>query len=230
MCKIPRKCSFTNTILSYPTPLIRSHFAPAKSPLRWSVDLCAHRMIAERSWPKFRVTLCAGTWSYYFGLVYPQLCYLQDTCRTAAPELRHGPEAQRTWVQKQTHLLCPFTFQFGLVFAITESLSSIFHLDTTQWEKKYFLISLLHRHLTSFSECPQVLPVASIWNISVNGMAEKPWAILKTSIKSARFRRSSNVHSPSFCNLASYCNDLIILVIIRVNLCCTFSWSFLSFW
>ena len=27
------------------------------------------------------------------------------------------------------------------VFAITESLSSIFHLDTTRWEKKYFLIS-----------------------------------------------------------------------------------------
>ena len=62
--------------------------------------------------------------------------YLQDTCKTAAPELRHGPEAQRTSVQKQTHLLCPFTFQFGLetitVFAITESLSSIFHLDTTR--------------------------------------------------------------------------------------------------
>jgi len=35
------------------------------------------------------------------------------------------------------------------VFAITESLSSTFHLDTTRWEKKYFLISLLHRHLTT---------------------------------------------------------------------------------
>ena len=115
------------------------------------------------------------------------------------------------------------------VFAIKESLSSIFYLDTTQWEKKYFLISLLHRHLTSFNECPRVLPVASIWNISVNGIAEKTWAILKTSIKSARFRRFSKVHSPSFCNLASYCNDLR-LVIIRVNLCCTFSRSFLSFW
>ena len=40
--------------------------------------------------------------------------YLHDTCRTAAPVLRHGPEAQRTSVLKQTHLLCPFTFQFGL--------------------------------------------------------------------------------------------------------------------
>ena len=40
--------------------------------------------------------------------------YLQDTCRTAAPELRHGPETQRTSVQKQTHLLGPLTFQFGL--------------------------------------------------------------------------------------------------------------------
>jgi len=26
---------------------------------------------------------------------------LPDTCMTAAPELRHGPEAQRTSVQKQ---------------------------------------------------------------------------------------------------------------------------------
>ena len=39
---------------------------------------------------------------------------LQNTCRTAAPDLRHGLEVQRTSVQKQTHLLCPFTFQLGL--------------------------------------------------------------------------------------------------------------------
>ena len=42
------------------------------------------------------------------------LGYLQDTCRTAAPESRHSLEAQRTSVQKQTHLLCPFPFQFSL--------------------------------------------------------------------------------------------------------------------
>jgi len=52
---------------------------------------------------------------------------------------------------------------------------------------------------------------------------------LKTSIKSARFRRSSTVYSPSFCNLSSYCNDWK-LVIIRLNLCCTFPRNFLSFW
>ena len=91
--------------------------------------------------------------------------------------------------------LAPSKFIFW-IRPCTESLSSIFHLDTTRWEKKYFLISLLHRHLTSFNECPRVLPVESIWNISVNGIAEKPWAILKTSIKYARFRRSSKVHSP----------------------------------
>ena len=162
---------------------------------------------------------------WHFGMLLAG--YLQD----GRSEFRYGLEVQHTSVQKQTHLLCPFPFQFSLetinclCFAITELLSSIFHLDTTRWEKKYFLISLLHRHLTSFNECPRVLPVVSIWNISVNGIAEKPWAILKTSIKSARFRRSSKVHSPSFCNLASYCYDLR-LVIIRVNLCCTFSRSF----
>ena len=148
----------------------------------------------------------------------------------AAPEFL---EVQQISVQKQTHLLCPFPFQFSLetinCLCHHRIIVSIFHLDTTRWEKKYFLISLLHRHLTSFNECPRVLPVVSIWNISVYGIAQKPRAILKTSIKSARFRRSSKVHSPSFCNLASYSNDLR-LVIVRVNLCCTFSRSFFSFW
>jgi len=92
------------------------------------------------------------------------------TCRMAAPELCHCPEAQRTSVQKQTHLLCPFTFQFGLETINCPCHHSIFHLNTTRWENKYFLISLLHRHLTSFNECPRVLPDASIRNISVNGM------------------------------------------------------------
>ena len=143
---------------------------------------------------------------------------------TAPRSSKRQSENRPIFFARSSLVLKPFT-----VFTITESLSSIFHLDTTRWEKKYFLISLLRRHLTSFNECPRVLPVVSIWNISVNGIAEKPWAILKTSIKSARFRRPSKVHSPSFCNLVSYCNDLR-LVIIRVNLCCTFSRSFLSFW
>ena len=151
----------------------------------------------------------------------------------AAPESRHSPEVQQTSVQnrpvffarsRSSLVLKPLT-----VFAITEYLSSIFHLDTTRWEKKYFLIILVAPTFNQLQWMSRVLLVVSIWNISINGIAEKPWAILKTSIKSARFRRSSKVHSPSFCNLASYCNDLR-LVIIRVNLCCTFSRSFLSFW
>ena len=32
----------------------------------------------------------------------------------AAPEFRHGLEVQQTSVQKETHLLCPFPFQFSL--------------------------------------------------------------------------------------------------------------------
>jgi len=32
----------------------------------------------------------------------------------AAPESRCGLEIQQTSVQKQTHLLCPFSFQFSL--------------------------------------------------------------------------------------------------------------------
>jgi len=32
----------------------------------------------------------------------------------AAPESRYGLDVQQTSVQKQTHLLCPFSFQFSL--------------------------------------------------------------------------------------------------------------------
>jgi len=32
----------------------------------------------------------------------------------AAPEFRYGLEVQQTSVQKHTHLLCPFPFQFSL--------------------------------------------------------------------------------------------------------------------
>ena len=37
-----------------------------------------------------------------------------NTCRMAAPEFRYGLEVQQTSVQKHTHLLCPFPFQFSL--------------------------------------------------------------------------------------------------------------------
>ena len=101
---------------------------------------------------------------------YKRICY---TCRILAGRpLRNPVTAPRSsghqsrnrpifFARSRSSLvLKPFT-----VFAITESLSSIFHLDTTRWEKKYFLISLLHRHLTSFNECPRVVPAVSIWNI-----------------------------------------------------------------
>ena len=113
--------------------------------------------------------------------------HLQDTCRTAAPELRHGPEVQRTSVQKQTHLLCPFTFQFGLetINCLCHHRIIIQHIPLGHHSMGEEILSNipLHRHLTSFNECPRVLPDVSIWNISVNGMAEKPWAILQTSTR-----------------------------------------------
>ena len=63
---------------------------------------------------------------------------------------------------KNTHLLCPFSFQFSLetIYCLCRHRIIIQHIPlghqyTTRWEKKYFLISLLHRHLTSFSECPR---------------------------------------------------------------------------
>ena len=57
---------------------------------------------------------CMATPLLTSAVLRAALLYLQDTCRMAAPDLRHGLEVQRTSVQKQTHLLCPFTFQLGL--------------------------------------------------------------------------------------------------------------------
>jgi len=103
-------------------------------------------------------------------LMHDDAHYLQDG-RSGTPSRRSSRHQSKNrpifFARSRSSLvLKPLT-----VFAITESLSSIFHLDTTRWEKKYFRISLLHRHLTSFNECPRVLPVVSIWNISVNGIA-----------------------------------------------------------
>jgi len=131
------------------------------------------------------------------------------TCRMAALESsRRLLGVQQTLVQEQTHLLYTLLFQFwfenrSLVHChclcchcIVHSSSNPFHLETTRYEKKHFLISLLHLYFTNFKECPWVLPDVSSWNIAVNGKEEKRWAILKTSIKSARFLHSSNVQSP----------------------------------
>ena len=93
-------------------------------------------------------------------------------------------------------VLKPFT-----VFAVAESLSSVmFHLDTARWEKKNFLISLVYRHLTSFNECPRVLPA--------NNDGRVPWCLTHIVIKlrDCEFfeilaSKTSSPHSPPTRNL-----------------------------
>ena len=98
---------------------------------------------------------CIPTLWGKWGL-YPNKSLYMLTCRilagwplrnpvTAPRSSRRQSENRPIFFAHSSLVLKPLT-----VFAITESLSSIFHLDTTRWEKKYFLISLLHRHLTNF--------------------------------------------------------------------------------
>ena len=141
-------------------------------------------------------------------------------------------EIQWTSVQEQTHLHLPLHFQLGLetIHCLYTHRCIIQHIplwNNPEW-KEYFFTSLLHRCLISFKEWPRVRRDISRWNISSREIADKPCAILKTSIRSARFRRSSNVQSLNWWSLSSYHKD-------RkpgnnlVNLCCTFSKSSLSF-
>ena len=82
---------------------------------------------------------------------------------------------------KQTHLLCPFSFQFSLqtIYCFCYHRISIFYLDTTRWErKKNFLISLLHRHLTKIvllsllADTDHDLPESCGYTTSINRQAK----------------------------------------------------------
>jgi len=88
-----------------------------------------------------------------------------NTCRIlAAWESRCGLEVQQTSVQKQTRLLCPFPFQFSpeTVYRFCCRRIIIQHNvplgHRSMREKELSNILIVPRHLTSFNECPRVLP------------------------------------------------------------------------
>jgi len=62
-------------------------------------------------------------------------------------------------------------------------------------EKKCLLNSMLHLCLFSLAVCPLVRLSRSSWKNVSNGIDEKPRYILKTSIRSDLFMRSSNDHN-----------------------------------
>ena len=192
-------------------------------------DITPHDAVVLSLWttrPKLRATRPQG---HKKGVLLRPGELSSNPCRTAAPDIRDGLEVQRNSVQEQTHLYLPLYFQLGLeTFTVTVVSSNIFHFEITRNLKKYFFTSLLHQYLINFKEWPRVRRDISRWNISSREIADKPCAILKTSVRSAQFRRSSNVQSLNWWSISSYHKD-------RkpgnnlVNLCCTFSKSSLSF-
>ena len=94
-------------------------------------------------------------------------------------------------------LLRPFLNAFTVDTETTSSLNA-FHRETTLSEKKNFLMSKLLRFLASFKECPLVLLSLTCSNIESNLMPDIPLCILNSSMRSARFLRSSSVHRFSY--------------------------------
>ena len=108
------------------------------------------------------------------------------------------------------------------------SSDKLFHLLLTLTEKKYFLISSWQQGLLIFSECPLVHLSVSSWKKQSNGSNVCPLHNLKTSIRSARFLRSYNVHKLKRSNRLVQSKSLKSLNN-RVKRCCTFSRHSLSF-
>ena len=91
---------------------------------------------------------------------------------------------------------------------------SIYYI--TLFEKKYLVMSLVHLAFMNLQECPLV-PLQFTYNTNSSCSATElyPLYILKTSMRSYRFRRSSSVHSlKHFKNLSSYVLSRISLIIL----------------
>jgi len=103
--------------------------------------------------------------------------YLQDG-RSGIPLRLRGPADISP---KQTHLLCPFSFEFSLQTIYCFLLSQNQHIllgHHSVREKKNFLISLLHRHLTKIvllsllADTDHDLPESCGYTTSINRHAK----------------------------------------------------------
>jgi len=91
---------------------------------------------------------------------------------------------------------------------------SKFHLLISLFEKKYLVISLVHRVLTSLHECPIILLLFSSGiKSSCSKTLLSPLYILKTSIRSCLFLLSLRVQSLKHHNLSSYALSCIFIII-----------------
>ena len=104
----------------------------------------------------------------------------------------------------------------------------LFQRLMTRWEKNSSLLLQRQWFLTSFQLWPRVDRPSALSKKNDKETAVIPFTILKISIKSALFIRSSNEHKPNGLSLSSY-GKLLRLEINRVKRCCTFSNSSLSF-
>ena len=100
--------------------------------------------------------------------------------------------------------------------------SRLFHLLMSLSAKKLRLTSKVLLCFTSFNVCPLRCFVDDNSNIDSRRIADKPLAILNTSMISALFRLSSKLQSPSCFNLSPY-DNFENPGIILVNRCCTLS-------
>ena len=125
-------------------------------------------------------------------------------------------------MKKPTRLLLTFSIEFLKALmqdASTALWSSVFHLFITLCEKKYLVMSLVRLAFMSLQECPLApLQFMSNTNSSCSVTKLYPLYILKTSMRSCLFRRSSNYHCLKHFIRSSYVLSHMSLIIL-VYLC-----------
>jgi len=161
------------------------------------------------------------------------LTLLLTFCGLTSQKTHRGGLGLSRSVHEEAHPCFPYLVQPS--FKGTDT-GSIYHplvqlIPSTNhyvW-KKYLQQSRVHRNLTNFLECPLIPLVlsAGVKN-SFNFNLDSPLHILKTSMRSCLFLRSSSVYSFKQYNLSSF-DFPSILLIIFINLLWTFSVSSLSF-
>ena len=105
--------------------------------------------------------------------------------------LDYGPKTNSSL----SHILCRQFLNAFTDVTHTTSLSSLFHQLIIRSEKKWCRRSVSILFFFHFHLWPRVILAQSISENVSSVTDEYPWVILKTSIRSARTRRSSSDHS-----------------------------------
>jgi len=131
--------------------------------------------------------------------------------RRRSPESSEACRAKQTGLKKKPMKKPILLFRvrrkpFLNALTVAESTthcSNPFQRLITRSEKKCCLKSNPHLFFTSLAVCPLVRVAGCRTKKSLNGVADRPLYILKTSNKSALFLLSSRVHNPKYSSLCS---------------------------